>query len=251
MRSSERTCEHKSQAVGILEAEADDHQVEITVGNLQQSAGRVGFALDLMLLLQRPDDALGGPVAVVDQQNAAAPPELIDPDSRGRGNAHLLLGRGAHQHLVGEHFQPRDVLHPRDQRDVVDRLGEEIVGAGFQPLHPVGGLVERGDHDHRNMLGARLGLQPPADLETVHAGHHHVEQDHVGPLPRADMQRLGPLRAVRTSKYSAVSRASRSFTLASTSSTTRTRAVMAAYRASPMNCLTVSRNIVTEIGLEI
>src|ERR1700674_12511 len=36
----------------------------------------------------------------------------------------------------------------------------------------------------------------------------------------------GPLRAVRTSKYSAVSRASSSFTLASTSSTTRTRAVM-------------------------
>ena len=61
----------------------------------------------------------------------------------------------------------------------------------------------------------------------------------------------GPLRAVRTSKYSAVSRASSSFTLASTSSTTRTRAVMAAYRASPMNCLTVSRNIDTEIGLEI
>ena len=44
----------QSQAVGLLEAEADDQQVEIAVGKLQQGAGHIGFALDLMLLLQRP-----------------------------------------------------------------------------------------------------------------------------------------------------------------------------------------------------
>jgi len=61
----------------------------------------------------------------------------------------------------------------------------------------------------------------------------------------------GPPRAVRTSKYSAVSRASSSFTFASTSSTTSTRAVITCYRAAPMNWRTVSRNMATEMGLEI
>src|SRR5476649_2218928 len=42
-----------------------------------------------------------------------------------------------------------------------------------------------------------------------------------------------PLKAVATSKYSADSRASRSFTLAGTSSTTRTRAVMTAPSGGP------------------
>ena len=38
-----------------------------------------------------------------------------------------------------------------------DRLGEEIVGAGFEPAHAVGRLIERGDHDHRNVVGRRIG----------------------------------------------------------------------------------------------
>ena len=37
------------QAVGMLEAEADDHQVEIAVGKPQQRPRRIGFALDVML----------------------------------------------------------------------------------------------------------------------------------------------------------------------------------------------------------
>ncbi len=181
----------------MLEAEAYDHEIEIAVGKPQQGAGEIGLALHMMLLFERLDDAVGGTVAILDQEDASAAPELIEPDPQGRGQAHLLLGRGAHQHLVGEHFEPREVLHPRDQGDVVDGLGKEVVGSGLEPLHPVRGLIERRDHDQRDMLRARLGFQPPADLETVHPGHHHVEQHHIGPLPRADMQRLGaaPSRA--------------------------------------------------------
>ena len=55
------------------------------------------------------------------------------------------------------------------------------------------GLVERGDHDHRDVGGARIGLQPPADLEAVHARHHHVEQDDVALAARADLERLRPV----------------------------------------------------------
>jgi hypothetical protein len=94
----------------------------------------------------------------------------------------LLLGRGAHQHLSVSILSRARFPSPRDQRDVFDRLGEKVVGARLEPLHPVGRLVERGDNDHRDVLRARLGLEPPANLETVHAGHHHVEQDDVGPL---------------------------------------------------------------------
>ena len=68
------------QAVGIVEAQAYDHQIEIAVGQPQQSAGRIGLALDVMFLLERVDDALGGTIAVLDQQNASAAPELIEPD---------------------------------------------------------------------------------------------------------------------------------------------------------------------------
>jgi hypothetical protein len=38
------------------------------------------------------------------------------------------------------------VLHTSDERDVVDRLGDEVVGTRFEPLHLVGGLIERRDH---------------------------------------------------------------------------------------------------------
>ena len=61
-------------------------------------------------------------------------PKLIELDPHGRDKTHLFLGRGAHQHLVGEHLQPGEILHPCDQRDVVDGLGEEVVGSCLKPL---------------------------------------------------------------------------------------------------------------------
>ena len=42
-----------------------------------------------------------------------------------------------------------------NKRDVVDRLGEEIVGAGFKPAHAVGDVGQRGDHDDRDMRWSR------------------------------------------------------------------------------------------------
>ena len=62
---------------------------------------------------------------------------------------------------------------------IVDRLGEEIVGTGLQAAYAIRRLVERGDHDDRDMGRARIGLQPLADLEAVHFRHHDVEQDHI------------------------------------------------------------------------
>src|ERR1700716_1729040 len=58
-----------------------------------------------------------------------------------------------------------------------------------------------------------------------------------------------PLQAVRTSKYSADSRASNSLTLAATSSTTRIRADIETL-PYPINRRTVSINLPTEIGFD-
>ncbi len=85
----------------------------------------------------------------------------------------------AHAQFVGDHLQARQRADARNQRHVSDRLGEEIVGAGFQAAHTVGRLIERGDHDHGNVMRRRIGLQPPADLEPVHVRHHDVEQDDI------------------------------------------------------------------------
>ena len=120
-----------------------------------------------------------------------------------------------------------------------------------RPAHAVGRLVERRDHDHRNVMGGRIVLEPAADLEAVHVGHHHVEQHDVAFRALADRQRLAAAMAVMTSKYSADSRASSSLTLAGTSSTTRTRAVIDAFfHALPRKWRMVSMNLPTEIGLD-
>ena len=94
-------------------------------------------------------------------------------------DAVIARGHGAGAQLVGHRLETHQAPHAREQRGVVDGLGQEIVGAGIEPLHAVARLVERRHHDDRNMSGHGRVLEPPAHLEAVHAGHHHVEQDDV------------------------------------------------------------------------
>ena len=61
----------------------------------------------------------------------------------------------------------------------VERLGDEIVGAGFESLDAILGLLERGDQHDRNQPRTGVGLQRPADVEAVGRRHHHVEQHQV------------------------------------------------------------------------
>jgi hypothetical protein len=115
------------------EAQTDDHEIEFAVRQAQQRVRGIGLALHVMLLVEGLHDALGRAIAILNQENASTVPEPIEPDPQRGGEAHLLLGRGAHQHLVGKHFESRQVPHPRDQRDVVDRLGQKVVGARLEP----------------------------------------------------------------------------------------------------------------------
>ena len=179
------------QAVEIFEAERDDQQVVIAFGGVEQRLRRIGLDVDGVLGAQHRRQPLVGRRPVVDQQDAAALAGVGDRAALRRLHADLERGDGAHAQLVGHHLQPRQRAHARDQHDVGHRLGQEIVGAGVEPAHAVGGAVERGDHHDGNEMGRRIGLQPAADLETVHVGHHDVEQDDVAFGARADLERLG------------------------------------------------------------
>ena len=225
MRSSERAWLHSRRPSKLFEVERDDQQIVIALGGVEQRFGRIGLDVDGVLGGEDRRQPLIGRLPVVDQQDAAALAGIGDGAALGRLHADLERGDGAHAQLVRHHLQPRQRAHARDQHDVGDGLGQEIVGAGFQSAIAVGRAVERGDHHDGNVVRGRIGLEAAADFEAVHVGHHHVEQDDVafgaaGQIASASV----PFEAVITSKYSAERRASRSLTLAGTSSTTRIRA---------------------------
>ena len=122
------------------------------------------------------------------------PPRPVSARARGDriADSDLLRRRRPHAQLVRDHLEAHQRTHPRHQRDVGDRLGQEVVRARFQPPHPVGRLAERGDHDDRNMMRRRIGFEAAANFEAVQIRHQHVEQDDIAQPPPANCQRLLP-----------------------------------------------------------
>ena len=43
-------------------------------------------------------------------------------------------------------------------------------------------LIERGEHDHRQVGESRVGLLAAAEFPTVHDRHHEVQQNDIGAL---------------------------------------------------------------------
>ena len=77
------------------------------------------------------------------------------------------------------------VLHLQQRRRtdaelrLVDRLGDEVVGAGFDRKQAILPRRLRGDHDHRHIVTVGIPADAAAHFETVHGRHHHVEQHEV------------------------------------------------------------------------
>ncbi|MCY1533166.1 hypothetical protein D9M68_684790 [compost metagenome] len=63
----------------------------------------------------------------------------------------------------------------------VEGLAHEILGASLQRAQFVPGL--RGDHQHRDVVVDRVGLERLHHLEAVHARHLQVEHDQVVGVP--------------------------------------------------------------------
>lgn len=142
--------------------------------------GAVEYELDLILVLgQHFGDAPAALAGRGDQQDRRLA-GLHGRDAAGIAEIEAV-GRGlAHPPLVHHHLEAHQRAGAREQRQIVHRLGEEIVGTAFQRLDPVGDLGKRRHHDHRNVRGVRIGLDPAADVEAIHLRHHDVEQDDVG-----------------------------------------------------------------------
>ena len=89
------------------------------------------------------------------------------------------VGSRARAEFIRQHLEANESLDATEQRNIVDWLGQEIIGARFEPPHPVLRLIERGDHDDGNVLGGRVTLDTTTDLDAINTRHHHVEQHDV------------------------------------------------------------------------
>jgi hypothetical protein len=75
---------------------------------------------------------------------------------------------------------PQQGAHARHQFEHRERLGEVVVGAQFKPEHAVRLRRAGAEHDHRHI---RVPCpQMAADVPTVSARQHQVEQHHVPAL---------------------------------------------------------------------
>jgi hypothetical protein len=176
------------QAIGFRHCQAHQDEVEVARSGAGKRLRRVAFKRQLQVGQRRLD--LGDRARpLVDDEDAAVRILAGRQDLAGI-DADRLQGRRPQVELVGDHLQPDQALDPGDQGDLADRLGQEVVGAAFQPLDPVVGLVERRHHDHRHMRRLRSGLERAADFEAVHLRHHHVENDEVYALAPGDFDGL-------------------------------------------------------------
>ncbi len=67
-----------------------------------------------------------------------------------------------------------------DEFELVDRFGEEVIRTGLDAAFDIAQFVECGDHNDGNPTGFRVCFELFADFEAGHAGHHDVQQNHIG-----------------------------------------------------------------------
>ncbi len=145
-------------------------------------------------ILERRDDRSGVFLGAGDDDRAArdveAPGDAPDEDLidllgfERRGHLlqdvhHLRARAGLGACLVELPPHPEVRLDPGEQLANPERLGNEVGGTEAERADR--GLLgwHRGDHQHRQVLEARIGLDALEQLEAVHSRHHDVEQQEV------------------------------------------------------------------------
>ena len=81
--------------------------------------------------------------------------------------------------------------HAREQLELIERFGDEVVRARPQRLHALV-ITARGDHHDRQEARRRIVAETPAHVVAIQIGHHDVEQHEVRVLP---LDRVEPSRA--------------------------------------------------------
>ena len=140
---------------------------------------RVGLDHHFVMIAERLNDPLGGTLAVVDEENSSLP--SVVPIHRKQLFAHARRERrdGPAAQFVDHHLEAGERAHARDQGDFIDGFGQEVVRPRLETTHPISRLVQCGHHHHRQMRRRRIGLEAATNFESVHARHHHVEQNDV------------------------------------------------------------------------
>ena len=95
--------------------------------------------------------------------------------------------------FVIRRLHPRRGPHPGGHDDRVERFGDVVLGPRVQALDDVLVLILGRNHNDRDRLQLRIGLQSPTRLDPVHLRHHDVQQDDVGQFPRGGFQGLPPV----------------------------------------------------------
>ena len=101
------------------------------------------------------------------------------------GVARLDHQREAAQHalggveLVGEALELHERPDPRFELGLIDRLRQEVVGAGLDGLEAVVGFRRARHQHHRNQPRRGVALDRAAEREPVAVRHADVAQDHV------------------------------------------------------------------------
>src|SRR5208337_969306 len=74
---------------------------------------------------------------------------------------------------------PDEGPYPCNELDPVHRLADEVVGSALDGADLRRHIVEGGYHNHRNHACLLVLLESTTGFETVHDGHHDIEQDQV------------------------------------------------------------------------
>jgi hypothetical protein len=92
--------------------------------------------------------------------------------------------------IVGQPLEPHQRTDTRLQLLGIDRLVEEVVGAGVEAGESGLALLRAADQHHRREAGGGVPFDLDADVQPGDAGHEHVEQHEVGPLAPDDLERV-------------------------------------------------------------
>jgi hypothetical protein len=88
-------------------------------------------------------------------------------------------------------LDPNQGADPGQQLGLVERLVDEVVGAGFDGadllLFPT-----RSDHNHWQESGRRILADPAANLIPIHSGHQDVQQNQIWVLLAQHVQSFLP-----------------------------------------------------------
>ena len=104
---------------------------------------------------------------------------------------HLMAPRMDHEVANGDRGRVRlrtvrvpaqDRLDAGQKHARTERLGHVVGRAQLQTGDDICLAALRGQHDDGDVLRRRIALEHPADLQTIHAGQHEVEDENVRQL---------------------------------------------------------------------